>query len=270
MNNYLSQLKSDYEKIWENLSKSVYQNNIVQSRRTDRSLYYNVVLKYLENLKNPLVIELGCGTGIDLNIISEQNSSINPFASDLSVKSIQICHNISSDLKNEVKLFVSNTLLLPLKNCQFDVVFSQGLIEHFKNPITVIKEHMRVLKTGGYLIINVPQKYTGYTRMKKKKMRQGKWKLGWETEFSYNDLKKIGKNLELKEIEVSGYQYWKSWKEPAFVFRDFYDKFHRRNPLKNRKIFKVLRNWYESFWKKLEDKWGYYFLQNIIIVFQKK
>jgi SAM-dependent methyltransferase len=166
-------------------------------------------------------------------------------------------------------MFLGDTLKLPLKSDLFDVAFSQGLIEHFKNPLSVVSEHKRILKPGGILIINVPQKYTGYTLMKKNNMKKKKWELGWETEFSYKDLKIIAENLKLKEIEVLGYQYWKSWKEPSFVLRDLIDKVYRRVPMNAFKLLKDLQLQYDTFWDKLENKWGHYFLKNIVIVVQK-
>jgi 2-polyprenyl-3-methyl-5-hydroxy-6-metoxy-1,4-benzoquinol methylase len=38
----------------------------------------------------------------------------------------------------------------------FDVVYSMGLVEHFENPAEIIGKHIRLLKSGGKLIITVP------------------------------------------------------------------------------------------------------------------
>lgn len=38
---------------------------------------------------------------------------------------------------------------IPIKDNVFDCVFSSGVIEHFDNPIDIIKEHVRVCKRGG-------------------------------------------------------------------------------------------------------------------------
>ena len=39
---------------------------------------------------------------------------------------------------------------IPIKDNVFDCVFSSGVIEHFDNPIDIIKEHVRVCKQGGW------------------------------------------------------------------------------------------------------------------------
>lgn len=82
----------------------------------------------------------------------------------------------------------------------FDLVFSVGVIEHFKDPIPIIKEQTRVLKKGGFLIIDVPQKYNLYTIVKHMRMKLRIFPFGWETEYSVSDLKEIVKIFNLKIV----------------------------------------------------------------------
>jgi ubiquinone/menaquinone biosynthesis C-methylase UbiE len=263
------ELVKQYNKIWAKFAKDdKYRDDIIRHKK-NRKKYHEIVSRYINEEEFPHIIEIGCGTSIDTNLIAEQNKSGKYFAIDISKNSISNILKINQYFHSHIHFLVGDTFNLPFKENSFNLAFSQGLIEHFKNPITVIKEHMRVLKTGGFLIINVPQKFTGYTLMKKNQMRKGEWELGWEMEFSYNDLKKIGKHLELKEIEVFGYQYWKSWKEPMFVLKDLIDKAFRKLPLNNIKLLESVRAIYNAIWRKLEKKWGHYFLQNIVIVFTK-
>jgi ubiquinone/menaquinone biosynthesis C-methylase UbiE len=262
-------LSQDYNQIWNSYLEDGNLIQIQNSRLKNRQPYYEILEKHISHFSSPIVLELGCGTGFDINEIYTQNRNIFPYASDILLTSIRVGRKFSKLFRNKIKFFVSDTLCLPVEDNKFDIVFSQGLLEHFKNPIEVVREQARILKEGGFVIINVPQKYTGYTLMKKEKMKKGKWELGWETEFSYNDLKKMGKCVGLKEVGISGYQYWKSWREPAFVLKDLVDKFFRKIPLLRINIFRFIQNMYNDIWHRLELKWGHYFLQNIIIVFQK-
>ncbi|GAH46783.1 unnamed protein product, partial [marine sediment metagenome] len=47
---------------------------------------------------------------------------------------------------------------IPIKDNSFDCVFSSGLIEHFDDPDAIIREHRRVCREGGIVIITVPTK----------------------------------------------------------------------------------------------------------------
>jgi SAM-dependent methyltransferase len=40
----------------------------------------------------------------------------------------------------------------------FDIVISRGFIEHFDDPKNVVKQHVALLKRGGYLIVSIPNK----------------------------------------------------------------------------------------------------------------
>ena len=50
---------------------------------------------------------------------------------------------------------------LPFCDATFDVVFSDGLLEHFSEPKKIVKEMARVLKKSGLLIIKIPNFHTG-------------------------------------------------------------------------------------------------------------
>jgi ubiquinone/menaquinone biosynthesis C-methylase UbiE len=259
----------DYERIWEETLQAQDYQRLAEDRLHSRSAFYRELRKTLVGVRSPVILEVGCGTSIDLNVLGLSLKGSRCFGTDLSLNSIAVSRKVAETLGNRTLYFVADTSHLPVKSECFDLVYSQGLLEHFQDPIPVAQEQARVLKKGGVLIINVPQKYTGYTLMKRRMMRSGTWKLGWETEFSYWDLKRLGQRLALRERKTFGYQYWKSWREPLFVLRDLYDKAHRRNPLRDKPFFQGLRRIHESFWKSIERIWGHYFLQNIVIVLEK-
>lgn len=41
---------------------------------------------------------------------------------------------------------------------RFDVVMSHGFIEHFRDPAAVVRRHLRLLRPGGYVVIDIPNK----------------------------------------------------------------------------------------------------------------
>lgn len=49
---------------------------------------------------------------------------------------------------------------IPFLDNTFDCVFSSGVIEHYDNSLDMIKEHVRICREGGKVIITVPAKDT--------------------------------------------------------------------------------------------------------------
>ena len=84
------------------------------------------------------------------------------------------------------------------------MVYSVGLMEHFDDPLPLLKQQLSIIKKGGFLLIDVPQKYSLYSIAKHIRMRFGTHPFGWETEFSIADLKKISDKLNQKVVRFYG------------------------------------------------------------------
>jgi hypothetical protein len=85
------------------------------------------------------------------------------------------------------------------------------VLEHFEEPRSLLLEQRRVLKDGGALLVVGPQRYQLYTLMKRRRMRDGTWPFGWETEYSYFELKRL---LEDVGFEIRGHYangYYPEW-----------------------------------------------------------
>ncbi len=54
---------------------------------------------------------------------------------------------------------VMNGSLLPFESESFDLVFSDNVLEHLDDPVSIFKEIYRVLKPGGIFIAKTPNKY---------------------------------------------------------------------------------------------------------------
>jgi len=147
----------------------------------------------------------------------------------------------------------------------FDIIFSQGVVEHFKDPKPVLCEQKRVLKESGYIVVDVPQKFNPYTYYKHFCLRRGIWLYGWETEFSPRDLKRLGVELGLEIVEFSAYgdgidflfSPWKDIRKKSRLIHLFLSLTYK---ILHYGIYGVT---------KIFDRYKYYFLQNIIVVYRK-
>ena len=133
------------------------------------------------------VLEVGAGTGRDRVDLATRGAEVCTL--DYSEESLRIMREASAAHGGEnVRIVAGDALALPFRDGSFDIVFHQGLLEHFRDPLVLLRENARVLRNGGHLLVDVPQRYHYYTLMKRALMAVDKWFAGWETEFSAGEL----------------------------------------------------------------------------------
>ena len=152
------------------------------------------------DLKARMVLEVGAGTGRDTDKIASRDAIA--YALDYSEESLSL---MSRSVRHSVHIVCGDAFTLPFKNESFDVVYHQGLLEHFRNPGDMLDEHIRVLKTGGTLLVDVPQTYHYYTVLKHILIFFGKWFAGWETQFSVSELRRLIEARGLQILDVYGH-----------------------------------------------------------------
>ena len=211
------------------------------------------------------VLEIGSGTAIDSYILAE-SSSARIVGIDISLPSLTVAARCAKYFARPIGLAAGDATLLPFANASFDIVFSQGVVEHFPDPTAMLLEQARVLKPEGILIINVPQKRTGYTRFKHREIAAGTWPWGWETEYSPGELRRLGRRFGLKSIAVIGDEHWGS-RRGTLYWRHAHTRLQNRNPWRDRRLFRMLEAAYDRSWVILEEKLGHYFLINLTMAF---
>jgi ubiquinone/menaquinone biosynthesis C-methylase UbiE len=118
---------------------------------------YKEVVDYLLSVtdKNSKCIEIGCGSGVySLEMMKEGRDCV---ASDISEKALELTEIKGKKFfgLKKVPTKIVDIYDICYKDNTFDLVFSDGVIEHLNIP-RVIKEMKRVVKKGGYLITKVP------------------------------------------------------------------------------------------------------------------
>jgi SAM-dependent methyltransferase len=138
------------------------------------------------DVKGKRVLEVGAGTGRDSLALAKAGARVVTF--DYSDESLRLLGGIAGD---EMDIVCGDALSLPFADSSFDIVFHQGLLEHFRRPEDLLLENCRVLRAGGYLLVDVPQRWHYYTAMKHALMAANRWFAGWETEFSAGELSRL-------------------------------------------------------------------------------
>lgn len=96
----------------------------------------------------------------------------------------------------------------------FDVVLHQGLLEHFREPETLLADNLRVLKPGGRLYCAVPQTFHVYTPLKQLLIVLDRWFAGWETQFSPAGLDACARAAGFRVTGRFG-----GWMQPSLAYR---------------------------------------------------
>ncbi len=109
------------------------------------------IIEHLNSLpiKNPKILDLGCGSGWFSNILSNFGTVT---AVDLSCEAIKI----AKDNYPSVNFIAGDFFTLKLPLSYFDVVISMEVIEHVKDQQRYIKIINDVLVPSGYLILTTP------------------------------------------------------------------------------------------------------------------
>lgn len=136
-------------KYYDDLWSQRLQMNSLQLRRSIKVLDYFVDIK--RKLKNPRVLELGCGDGRFTSFIGE---FANTDAIELSEQAIKNARKIHP----HVNFFQGSALDYKFEPNKYDVVISQEVIEHIEDQLKYLEVCNKVLKKGGYLIMVTPNK----------------------------------------------------------------------------------------------------------------
>lgn len=178
-------------------------------RRKRLYVYRNVVMaaeSFLGGLQGKSILEVGCGRGATLLELAKRGGHVTGL--DYSEEALAVCRRLEDRNGSTGRaIFVNGDARdLPFPSESFDFVFSVGLIEHFKDPLALLAEQCRVLRASGYLLVQVPQKYSLYTLVKRIAIALGKWRYGgWETEFTERQLCDVVRRAALQPEYVYGY-----------------------------------------------------------------
>lgn len=120
--------------------------------------HYEIFNKLIFNKKKVYeVLEVGCGRGSLSSFFAHSGHKCTLL--DISSEVIEIAKKIFKQNNHNANFVIGDVENINFKDNSYDVVFSIGLMEHFKKIEKSIQEQLRVLRPGGTLFLYVVPKY---------------------------------------------------------------------------------------------------------------
>lgn len=151
----INELKSWKELYNKNIKKFSNMDDYINNNLKKKRIYLKQIKKYAFNKK---IIECGCGTAKISTYF--QNNGYDVTAVDIDDEIIGLSKDIilKSSYTESPKFYNMSIMNMNFQQNEFDVAFSNGVLEHFTNDeiIKIIKEECRI---ANYVVFGVPSKY---------------------------------------------------------------------------------------------------------------
>ncbi|HPW94313.1 MAG TPA: class I SAM-dependent methyltransferase [Fibrobacteraceae bacterium] len=166
------------------------------------------------NLDGMKILEVGAGTGRDSVELARRGAEV--YVLDFAENSLKIINSlrIKEGLYDQIHLIRGDAFASPFPDNTFDLVFHQGLAEHFKDPVALLRENYRIIKKGGHCLCDVPQTIHPYTVIKHILIALDRWFAGWETEYTMPQLKGL-----MTQAGFSIRYTYGDWMRPNLFYR---------------------------------------------------
>jgi SAM-dependent methyltransferase len=158
------------------------------------------------------VMEIGAGSGRDLIELARRGAR--GLVLDYSPASLALVRDQAVAAGVPVMLVQADATRMPFRDGAIDVSFHQGLLEHFRDPRPLLAENARITRSGGRVIVDVPQTFHLYTLVKKTLILVNRWFAGWETQFTVRQLERLVRESGLEVVRSYG-----DWMVPGLAYR---------------------------------------------------
>jgi ubiquinone/menaquinone biosynthesis C-methylase UbiE len=157
---------------------------------TNERVVKHILSVFNNKIKGRKFLEVGAGSGGDSIYLAMRGART--YCLDYTSSSLELIKEVSKKKHVAVEVVMADIRAIPFEDCSFDAVFSAGVMEHFQHNeiLSVFNEQKRVLKDRGFLLVDVPQKYTLCFLQKKIAMFFQKWPV-WETAYRIDRLKTL-------------------------------------------------------------------------------
>jgi 2-polyprenyl-3-methyl-5-hydroxy-6-metoxy-1,4-benzoquinol methylase len=130
-------------------------------------LWSRIYAPFLPTEKNLTVLEVGSSPGNHL-VRLHRTYGYMPYGVDYSESGVEENRRVFArngiDPENIIKADFFSREFLEQNRERFDIVFSRGFVEHFRDVRSVVARHRDLVKPGGTLVISIPN-FSGINRL---------------------------------------------------------------------------------------------------------
>lgn len=202
------------ERTQENINKIWIKKWEVAQKLSLREIYssrifpeaFPIIIKYIPNkFKN--LLDVGCGTGKYGLRLAQNFPESSITLSDILDESLLIPRRLAAEGGiNNVQFKKDDILASAFSDDQFDVVFSDLVIQHLPDYQKAIREMRRITKPGGRIVIAVVNFWNFHTLYKGLLALAGKeYVYGYEKSFSKRELKDAMEKEGIRIIATDGF-----------------------------------------------------------------
>lgn len=112
------------------------------------------IIEELNPRQDEKIVDLGCGTGYYLFLLSSLGVKLQLTGFDYDEKALDEAGTSLS--KRDIEFVSGDLHKMPFKDSSFDKAVASEVLEHVKDDGKVLKEIYRILKPNGVLVISVP------------------------------------------------------------------------------------------------------------------
>jgi len=168
------------QKSWDKIWGSYKELNWFGKRfKNEEEKSLRKIFESLKLSKDIKIIDIGCGTGYILNFFRKNNYP-NSIGIDNSKNALELCKKLFNFTFGK-DIFLMDCRKIDFSDNRFDLVFSEGLIEHFKNPLPIVREMCRLSKKWILLIQPNSKSIIGRTKNILSKIVS----VSWQKEYEY-------------------------------------------------------------------------------------
>lgn len=185
---------AEWDSIWAR--KSLLSKTIDAGREVYNFFYKKLLGRHIRH--STALLEVGCGTStLTLSLAHKMKKLV---GIDISETALLKSRGLAKELNVANAEFVyADCTKLPadLKNA-FDLVWSQGLLEHFENPVDIVRAHCDALAPGGSAFLSVPYRYSYHTiwyKLTRPKILRRFWPWTEQVFYRRRELKKIAQEV---------------------------------------------------------------------------